>query len=113
MSTDQVEYDILDSTGEYVTLPDSLQLLHGLTGNRRLGSVPVIRVTKARGSAIFVTGSTVRRLIIHFLNSGRHIDPLSNPQTCLKVLTMLIFKWTGARMGDIAAPEGSEEACLR
>ncbi|RSL61716.1 hypothetical protein CEP54_006061 [Fusarium duplospermum] len=79
MGTHQIEYEILDSAGQ------------------KLGSVPVTRVTKARGTAIFVTSSSVKQLIAHFLNRGLHPDPLSNPWTCLKVLTMLIFKWTAAR----------------
>ncbi|EEU45233.1 uncharacterized protein NECHADRAFT_80706 [Fusarium vanettenii 77-13-4] len=66
MGTHEVEYDIIDSAGS------------------KYGTVPVTRVTKARGTAIFVTGSSVKRLIVHFMNWGINPDPLSNPETCLK-----------------------------
>ncbi|KAI8725475.1 hypothetical protein NCS52_00118600 [Fusarium sp. LHS14.1] len=84
MRTHEVEYDIIDSVGS------------------KYGTVPVTRVTKARGTAIFVTGSSVKRMIVHFMNWGIIPDPLANPETCLKVLTMLIFKWTGARVEHIS-----------
>ncbi|RSM06920.1 hypothetical protein CEP52_005464 [Fusarium oligoseptatum] len=79
MGTHRIEYEIFDSAGQ------------------KMGFVPVTRVTKARGTAIFVTSSSVKQLIGHFMHRGVHPDSLSNPQTCLKVLTMLIFKWTAAR----------------
>lgn len=95
------------------SIADYLQLPQGLTSNRKLDVLPVTRVTKARGSALFVTSSAVRLLILYFRYNEHLANPFSNPRTCVKALTMLIFKWTGARMGDIAAPEGSEQACLR
>ncbi|KAI8669541.1 hypothetical protein NCS57_00769400 [Fusarium keratoplasticum] len=79
MGIQKVEFDILDSDGQ------------------KLDVLPVTRVTKARGSALFVTSSAVRLLILYFRYNEHLANPFSNPRTCVKALTMLIFKWTGAR----------------
>lgn len=113
MRTQQVRYDVLDAVGEYVVLPDPLLLPQQLTNNRKLATLPVTRVTKARGSAIFITTTTVGLLIDFFLHNERQLGIPVNQKTCLKVLTMLMLRSTAARVDDITTSQGSGQACLR